>query len=65
MKKRTININIPLISNKIERNLIMNDNYIVLLKIGLIKELSKQGVLTKEEEEAIIKKLKTKINEVE
>lgn len=43
----------------------MNDNYIVLLKIGLIKELSKQGVLTKEEEEAIIKKLKTKINEVE
>lgn len=40
----------------------MNDTYIGLLKIGIIKELRKQGVLTKEEEETTVKQLENKYN---
>lgn len=35
----------------------MFDNYILFLKIGIIKELRKQGVITTEEEIIIIKEL--------
>lgn len=38
----------------------MPDNYINYLKIGIIKHLTKQGVLTKEEEEKIIKQMERK-----
>ncbi len=40
----------------------MYDQYVALLKIGIIKELRKQGVLTKEEEETIVKQLEKKYN---
>ena len=38
----------------------MYDKYIAYLKIGIIKELTEQGVLTKEEEEIIIKQMESK-----
>lgn len=38
----------------------MYDKYIAYLKIGIIKELTEQGVLTKEEEEKIIKQMESK-----
>lgn len=36
------------------------ENYIGFFEIGIIRELSKQGVLTKDEEEKIIKHLEHK-----